>query len=327
MKLLYLTDTHIRGTSPRHRLDDFSLAMRRKLQEVKEIVEREQVDYVLHGGDVFDRPTLSPAIVREFAQLLRQIPVPIYAIAGNHDIYGHNPSTIDRTMLGLLDGFGTLQLLHEGEAVRLEKEGCVVHLSGQPFHFDLDKRDFPLDYHVKKQFAAHFCIHMVHGMLVHRPLPEGVAYTLTEQIWESDVDLWLSGHYHAGFPIQRKNGKWIVNPGALARVHSQPSEIKRQPQVVLINCGETMQVSLIPLQSAAKGSDVLDRSQLEQMAYRQERLHSFVQQVQAAGDLQAMEITDIIEEISQLRDIDDEVKKEALARIAKVQEVEGGKET
>ncbi|SHE41423.1 DNA repair exonuclease SbcCD nuclease subunit [Seinonella peptonophila] len=326
MRLLFLTDTHIRGNSPRHRIDDFPQTLRRKLEEVIEIVEREQVDYVLHGGDLFDRPTLSPAVVREFSQLFRRIPVPIYTVPGNHDIYGHNPDTIERTMLGLLEGFGAIQLLREGKYVKLEKEGCVVQLTGQPFHYELDKRDFKLDYHIENQISADFCIHIVHGMLVHRPLPEGVAYTLTEQIWGSDVDLWLSGHYHAGFPLQQKNGQTILNPGAISRINSHPSEMKRQPQIALIDCNQKLTVQLVPLKAAAQGNEVLDRSQLEQAAYRQEKLNSFVQQVQEAGQFQMMDITDIIEEISRLTEIDSDVKKEALEWIAKVQEEEQERE-
>lgn len=323
MRLLYLTDTHIRGTSPRSRTDDFQETIRQKLKEVIEIADREQVDFVLHGGDIFDRPNLSPAVVREFARLFRHFRVPIYAIAGNHDIYGHNPSTIDRTMLGLLDAFGTLELLREGEKVRLEKDGLVVQLSGQPFHYDLDKRDPALDYVVKNEIGAKYCIHMVHGMLVDRALPDGVAYTMVDQVWSDSVDILLTGHYHAGFPVQHRNGRYMVNPGALARINNHPSEINRMPQVVLIDLGEGIHIRLIPLKCAAKGETVLDRSYIEKAAYRQEKLASFVQQVREAGDFQGIHVLDIIDEISRLQGIEDEVKFEAQRRIAIEQEAEG----
>jgi exonuclease SbcD len=323
MRLLYLTDTHIRGTSPRSRTDDFQETIRQKLNEVIEIADREQVDFVLHGGDIFDRPNLSPAVVREFARLFRHFRVPIYAIAGNHDIYGHNPSTIDRTMLGLLDAFGTLELLREGEKVRLEKDGLVVQLSGQPFHYDLDKRDPALDYVVKNEIGAKYCIHMVHGMLVDKALPDGVAYTMVDQVWSDSVDILLTGHYHAGFPVQHRNGRYIVNPGALARINNHPSEINRMPQVVLIDLGEGIHIRLIPLKCAAKGETVLDRSYIEKAAYRQEKLASFVQQVREAGDFQGIDVLDIIDEISRLQGIEDEVKFEAQRRIAIEQEAEG----
>ncbi|BCU82011.1 exonuclease SbcD [Polycladomyces abyssicola] len=329
MRLLYLTDTHIRGTSPRSRTDDFPTAMRRKLEEVIQLAHDRQVDAVLHGGDFFDRPDLSPAVVREFASLLRRLKVPLYTIAGNHDIYGHNPDTVDRSMLGLLDAFGVIRLLRPGETVKLERGGVTVQLSGQPFHHELDKRDPGLDYAVSNVTGADFCVHMVHGMAVDRHLPEGVPHTLLDHLWFDSVDVLLTGHYHAGFPVQRREGRYIVNPGALARINNHPSEMRRQPQVALLTFAESVQVELIALQCAAKGTDVLDRSYLEQAAYREEKLAAFVRQVRATGEFQGIDAIDIIEEIARLEGIEPDVKYEAMRRIAIVQErlgTEGGRE-
>ncbi|NLY77016.1 MAG: metallophosphoesterase, partial [Tissierellia bacterium] len=62
MKLLFVTDTHIRGTTPQNRMDNFSETIERKLNEIKELVEEYNIDYVLHGGDLFDRPDISISI-------------------------------------------------------------------------------------------------------------------------------------------------------------------------------------------------------------------------------------------------------------------------
>ncbi|OYD09520.1 metallophosphoesterase family protein [Paludifilum halophilum] len=329
LRLLYVTDTHIRGTSPRSRIDDFVGAMRRKLEEVVQIAREEKVDAVLHGGDLFDRPDLSPAVVRDVAQLLRQFDAPLYTVAGNHDIYGHNPDTVDRSMLGLMDAFDTVRLLRPGHPVRLEKEGISLQLTGQPFHYDLDKRDPMLDYSVRNRLEADYCVHMVHGMAVDRPLPEGVAHTMVHTLWSDEVDVLLTGHYHAGFPLQRKEGRYIVNPGALARINNHPSEIGRTPQVAMLELDESIAVRFRPLRCAAPGEEVLDRSYLEQAAYREEKMASFVQEVRAAGDFRGMDVIDIVEEIAGLEEIDDEVKYEAMRRIAVVQErlgPEGGAE-
>lgn len=324
MRLLYLTDTHIRGTSPRSRTDDYPQTIKRKLMEIKEIIQHKQIDLVLHGGDVFDRPNLSPAVVRDFVQIFQQFEVPIYAVAGNHDMYGHNPSTLDRTMLGLLDTLGIIQLLYEGERISVEKEGLLVQLSGQAFHFELDHRESFIDYGVTNEIGADYCIHIVHGMLVDQSLPEGVGHTLIDQLsLPSAADILLTGHYHAGFPIQKQGGKYIINPGAIARVNNHPSEISRIPQVVLIELDDSIQIQLIPLSSAEDGEVVLDRTYLEQAAYRQRQLASFVQEIQAVGSFRSMDITDMIEEISRSTDIEPEVKQETLRRIAAVQEAEG----
>lgn len=323
MRLLYLTDTHIRGTSPRSRVDDYPQTIKEKLIEIQKIIQHQQVDVVLHGGDVFDRPNLSPAVVRDFVQLFQQFEVPIYAVAGNHDMYGHNPATLNRTMLGLLDTLGIVRLLKEGDRILIEKEGCKVQLSGQAFHYKLDQRDIELDYYVTNDTDADYCIHMVHGMLVDRHFPEGVAYTSLEQLDASRLaDIVFTGHYHAGFPIQKQNGKYIINPGALARVNNHSSEINRIPQVVLIDLKEKIQIQLLKLSSAKPGETVLDRTYIEQAAYRQGQLASFMQEIQAVGNFRAMDVTEIIEEISRLEEIEPEVKQEALRRIAAVQESE-----
>lgn len=326
MKLLYLTDTHFRGTSPRSRTDDFPETMRNKLSEVVAIANSEQVDAILHGGDLFDRPNLSPAVVQEYARILRQFSVPIYAIAGNHDIYGHNPATIDRTMLGLLDAFGVIRLIRDHEKIRLEKDGVSVQLSGCSFHYDLDKRERKLDYTVKNEVGADYCIHMVHGMLVHRALPDGIPHTMVHEVWSDDVDILLTGHYHAGFPMQEKNGKVILNPGALARVNNQSSEINRMPQVVLIELNQQIQIRFVPLTCAKPGEEVLDRTYIEKVAYRQEKLKAFEQQIRSLVDFEEMDVIKIIDQISNERGIDEQVRIEARSRIEKVQVIEGENE-
>lgn len=62
----------------------------------------EDVDYILHGGDLFDRPDIAISVVSTFAKIFKEAPAPIYIVSGNHDIYGHNPDTLNRTVMGLL---------------------------------------------------------------------------------------------------------------------------------------------------------------------------------------------------------------------------------
>ncbi|SDX15286.1 DNA repair exonuclease SbcCD nuclease subunit [Marininema mesophilum] len=320
LRLLYVTDTHIRGTTPRSRLDDFVATLRVKMEEVVDIAHKEGVDVVLHGGDLFDRPDISPAVVRDFARILRRFEVPIYTIAGNHDIYGQNPETVDRSMLGLLDAFGTVNLLRGGEKAKFRKEGMTLQFTGQPFHYELDKRDALVDYAVSKDDGVDFAIHMVHGMVVERALPDGVPHTMVHDLWGGEADVLLTGHYHAGFPLQEKEGRYIVNPGALARINNHPSEIRRIPQIALLEFDHEVRVKFRRLRSASLGEAVLDRSYLEQAAYREEKMVSFVQEVQAAGEFKGIGALDIVEEIARMEGIDDEVKFEALRRIAVVQE-------
>ena len=136
LKLLFFTDTHIRGTTPKNRKDVFIDTLEQKLIEVTNIIEENNIDFVLHGGDLFDRPDVSISIVSKFAKILGNIKVPFYLISGNHDIYGHNPDTINRTMLGLLDVLGVIKTIKFGEKIILEKDNIKVQLTGQPYIYD-----------------------------------------------------------------------------------------------------------------------------------------------------------------------------------------------
>ncbi|MFV8827222.1 metallophosphoesterase family protein [Alkalihalobacterium sp. APHAB7] len=322
MKFLYFTDTHIRGTTPKNRLDSFVDTLKMKLVEIMEISNREQVDVLLHGGDVFDRPDLSPNVVGQFAQIFRQANAPIYAISGNHDTYGHNPETISRTMLGLLHAFGIITVISPDEPLVLEKNGVKVQISGQPYHYDIDQRDAKLDYYPDNQSGANVLIHLVHSMLVEKALPDGIPYTMIDHIWGTTADIILTGHFHGGFGIKEKNGKYICNPGAIARVNNHWSEMNRTPKIIIGTISQdNIKLTEIPLECALKGEEVLDRSFLEKAVHQEAKLNSFIQQVKEQSDFQTVNMKQIITQIASMSNVDDKVKTEALRRIEVIEEL------
>ena len=129
LKILYFTDTHIRGTNPKNRKDDFVQTLENKLLEIVDIIKKNNVDYVIHGGDLFDRPDISISIVSRFAKILKTINVPIYIVSGNHDMFGHNPLTINRTMLGLLNELDFFTIIEKDEKIILTKDKIKVQLT------------------------------------------------------------------------------------------------------------------------------------------------------------------------------------------------------
>ena len=56
MKLLYLTDTHIRGTSPKNRLDDYCETLKEKLKEALIKENYEVIDYGTNSKESTDYP-------------------------------------------------------------------------------------------------------------------------------------------------------------------------------------------------------------------------------------------------------------------------------
>ncbi|HEU4965639.1 MAG TPA: metallophosphoesterase [Bacilli bacterium] len=320
MKLLYLTDTHIRASSPQNRTDDFVETLKNKFREVNEIARREQVDAILHGGDFFDIPSPSLSVCGDFVSLMSQAGVPIYGIAGNHDVFGHNPDTLPRTVLGFIDRIGVVKLIHPGQPLFLEKDGLKVQVSGQHYHYDLDRRDPRLDY-VIDSVEADIGIHLVHGMLMDKAFMEGVAHTRVDQIVDTKAHLTLCGHNHLGWPEIRHDGKIFYNPGGFVRLSNHPNDASRRPQVLLLDMtsGE-LQIKKIKLKSAPPGDECLDRSKNEEAAFMQQRLAEFVQGIKAAGDYKVIDIEAIIDEIAGRDGLPGEVREEAMGRIAAAQE-------
>ena len=317
MRLLFFTDTHIRGTTPKNRKDNLPETLERKLKEILKIVEDYDIDFVLHGGDLFDRPDISVSIVGNFASILNNIKVPIYIICGNHDIYGHNPDTINRTMLGLLDTLNVVRIINEGDNIYLNKNGIKVQLTGHPYTYNVDDELNRSNYIVKDvPEDVDYAIHMVHGMLLDKPFIKGIPYTLIDDIKSTEADITLAGHYHSGFGIINKNGKYFINPGSLIRVTNSLIEIDRMPQIVLIDLNENVNIELIELKTAEEGKDVLDRQEIENHIFKSERLFEFKQSIDTAINFEKLEINEILMEVSNAEGVSEEVKEEALKRIA-----------
>lgn len=320
MKILYFTDTHIRGNNPANRKDIYIDSLELKLKEIIELVDELEVDFVLHGGDIFDRPDVAISVVNRFVRLFNQFKVPIYFISGNHDIYGHNPETVHRTTLSLLDIVDVMKMINQEDLIVLEKDGLKVQLTGQPYVYDMDGDDKLKYYSPKERLDdMDYAIHMVHGLLIDRHFIKGIPYTLVEDIQDTKADITLAGHYHSGFKTANIDGKYFINPGSLVRISNTIREISRKPKVILLDLDDEINISEIFLKSAKPGNEVLDRKKLEESAYQSERIFEFKQGIDSAINFEKLDINEVLMEVSNADNVEEEVKKEALRRISEVQ--------
>lgn len=322
MKFLFFTDDHKRGTSPERRKDNFPETLAKKLAEVVRIAREREVDFVLHGGDFFDSPAPALSVCAEFLPILGALEVPLYVVAGNHDLYAHNFETFGRTMLGLLVRLGFVRLLTL-EPLYLRKDGLCVQLTGKSYNYDIDQEDKPIaarGYLVKKAKECDFAVHVVHGMLLPRPFP-AKPYTLLEEVFPTEADLTLAGHFHVGFPEVEHQGKYFFNPGALVRLSGNPGELKRQVQVLLFDLsGGKLRYEKIPLATALPATEVLDVAQLSEASFREEKLASFLASVRSSAGYARTDIREIILKIAHEKELEPEVREEALRRISLAEE-------
>ena len=281
MRKLLFTDTHFRSTSPENSLEDIVETAKKKIEEVVQIANDYEVRAVLHGGDLFDIPNPGLSVMGEIISIMRKFKAPIYIINGNHDIYGHNIMTLNRTLLGFLSAIGMFDIIN-GRTVTIKDRNAVVNITGSGYQYNIDGLDKSA-YLVKKK-DCDVAIHMVHGMLLDKAAFPGTEYTLIDDIKDkTQADVTISGHYHLGFNEVHYKDKYFVNPGSLLRLSNHPSEISRMPKVLLIDIDGGINLKYITLKCAKAGYEVLDRSKIEEKKYRLQKLNNFLSDIKASS--------------------------------------------
>lgn len=322
MKLLFFTDTHIRMSKPRNRLDDFYETTLNKLEEIKNYANENKIDYVLHGGDLFDRPDSAIKPTSEVGKILSSFNMPIYIVAGNHDIFGYNTKTLNRTMLGLLDNFHVLNIIPE-DGILLNSDEVSILVLGKDYSSDIDLNKE--NYIIKKsnlKYDADIVINIVHGFLIDRPFLKQVPHVLIGEITDTEADITLAGHYHTGFKTQYIDGKFFSNPGSMVRISNSLGEIKRKPKFLELNITkDNIVIKDVYLKSAKDGEEVLDRKALTESHYKDERLTIFSNSIDQNVDLELLNLDTILNEISKSENFDQDILKEAKLRLQYAKEI------
>lgn len=256
MRLIYLTDTHIRSGIPENRRDDFLEAISVKLSEVLDLCRQLQVDFIIHGGDIFDNPRPDQRSLDLFRWFLKELDLPAYCVAGNHDLIEQRLDSLDFTAIGYLARQGLIKLLQPGERICLADSSCVLQLSGQHFYGGIDRQKNKNVYMVKKN-RCDIALHVTHGMLLPRAFSEKVPCTLISEIISTDADFTLGAHAHLGYH-EVVADKYFLNPGALARLTNLKQELLRRPKVLFMEFNSQTSYKFIPLEAVQPGSDIME---------------------------------------------------------------------
>lgn len=187
-KILHMSDTHLgnRQYGSETRMEDFSRAFKAAVDKALE----ENVDAVIHTGDLFHRRTPSLPIVTECINILRKLEtedIPFYGIVGNHD------RKMDEQWLDLIRETGT--------AERLDKTPTMVNGNVALYGIDAVTKpawhatDFTLEEPSNPDAFRLLCLHQ----LFQPPVPEFYADHDLDEVLERveiDLDAIAIGDYH-----------------------------------------------------------------------------------------------------------------------------------
>lgn len=315
MKLLYLTDTHITAKTPSSRLDDIQETIKMKFSELGVLIKKENIEAILHGGDMFHRPEVSNKFVGEIAEIIRDYGIPFYVLTGNHDLQGQNSESLPHTKLGLLKSTGVIEIIDRNNPKVFDDNGYKISVEGQEYYPNIDHNPSE-DYKIYNQ-TADYKILMTHSMLLDRPFHEGTIYTLIKDV-KTDADLVLGGHYHPGFKEQQINDTWFYNPGSSLRVEASTHSINNKPKVLIMDISrDNKNIKYYEYKSAKDGKEVFSKTNLEKKMYNN-TLENFNRKLKGIK-LDDVNIVTLVDEYVKEHPEDIIVVEKAKAEIVKIQ--------
>lgn len=323
LSFLYFTDDHHSSSSPENRLDNLNETSLLKLREVMNIAKKREVDFILNGGDFFDKPDTTDSLAGKIAEILKNNKIPLFIVPGGHDIFGNNINTLYRTKLGLFEKSGFCKLLiHPNiNEVIIKNNKLSIQLTGTASHFGIDYENIENDYILKRK-ESNFAVHCIHGMLAPKPFIPNTPTVAINEILETKADITLGAHNHLGFDVVNKDNKYFANPGALVRKSNDLKEMDRKPKVYIITVSKTKGITFenIYLKAAKKGTEVLSREKIEKQKAVQVTKSDFVQKIKKSQKMKVIKLDDIIQRICKNRKLPKSVIEIALEKLSLARE-------
>lgn len=268
-RFLCTSDWHIRSKNPRYRTDDFFQTLMNKLYWIFELAKKEECTAILQGGDLFDFPNQSNKVEISVAELLLKYKIPLYGVAGQHDLIHRRFSN---TSLALFQTFGVVNIL-DGELKTntcipcIDNSGCYnVNIYGASWD-----KEIPIP---EDQNALNILV--IHKMIVKdKPLWAEQKKYSTAKVFLNDnkkYSLIVSGDNHNSF-IYTNNKQILVNTGSLMR--SNTSQKKHTPIAVIYDT-ETRKATkyLIPVKPI---EEVMDLETADEKKEKNEALDAFME--------------------------------------------------
>lgn len=306
---LFVTDIHARGDEKVSlRKDDFLKAIVAKLREAMNIAKEEKLDYVVIGGDLFDKWDPAASVQNALINVFmhdddgNDWPFKKYVVVGNHDLYGYVWEKFHQAAIKNMIDARVLTKLDE------DKE---LGLYGGHYDHSVEAGKYMSD----------MPIWYVHHFIMPQPFI-GSHYLIGDMKVSPSTKAVISGHYHPGYPIKkRKDGVIFANPGSLAR--NSISDMKHIVSVAIVSLdGDEVKVEYRPLKSAAPYEEIFEIADQKAEDHNPVDVEAFMGVIDSAREM-IKEGSDSVELLSHLGSelgINESIIEEAKRRVLKARE-------
>ena len=227
LRIGVFSDTHVGRNIPRVLGDARRKAFRHAFKQAVTVFVREKVDYVLHGGDLFEKRSMTPEdavfVKEELYRLVKESGknVEIIAVRGNHD-GSPTSSALDFVTHPVADYFHVLgdKTLEGREEVFWDGNLRVAAIGYHPYAKGKFRELAEL---VSSTLSREgFKILLIHNYVegVHDIPPSTPEHAVAEaeKVEEMGADLVISGHHHEHLGLKRVNGQLYLLPGSTEAV-------------------------------------------------------------------------------------------------------------
>lgn len=226
--IVHISDLHL-GTGYKTRRGNFIRDQYKKVKWILNFCIKHDAVLTI-GGDVFDSSRAGQyemAIL--YSKLFMKMAVPVFFVAGQHDLRYHRFDTFKNTPTAMLAAFLPNVVLLEDEPVQVHK----VHVYGRSWGEEYPEIQ---DETVKNVLVFHETVGKIH---------KGQHGSLGSNFWfkNFDFDLFLAGDNHKTFDVKKK-GKALINPGSVMRLKSDQAD--HEPCLFLIN-GASLQYKKVKI--------------------------------------------------------------------------------
>jgi len=235
MKILMMSDLHLRDSGSRYRVDDFREAQFKKLEWCLQLAVKNNCDCFLQAGDWFDSVRASNQLISDTISLLNKYNIDVYAVSGNHD-QRYRDNSLTNTPIKVLESAGVIKLLSGSplDEGNVNIYGCHW---GDEIPEIVDE--------------AKFNALIIHKMIIQNE-DEKIWYgqtgyaTSRMMLAKNKFDVILSGDNHKSF-IDEYQGRLLFNLGSLTRLNV--SQLNHSPQIVLFDTdAKTYELFKVPIE-------------------------------------------------------------------------------
>ncbi len=237
MKILILSDCHLRDTNPRNRQDNYYQTGLDKLDWCFNLAKINKCNFVLQAGDLTDNPRSSYRLIAAILGLLHKHDIKVYGVTGQHDRRHHTNDLSNVPITVLQTNFNKFELLNK-EPI------CTNNLNiyGSSFGEEIPKI---LD-------QDKFNILVTHRMVIGEDkLWEGQESYVTARtlLAKNKFNLIVSGDNHQFFTSEYQ-GRHLLNLGSLLR--STSAQIDHKPKVAIFDTDKNnYELFDVPIQPAS----------------------------------------------------------------------------